>query len=131
MMSSKHETSLLHRLHSRLPKTLHHEKMHNPYTSGTPDVWYSGTANDLWVEYKCGDNTLSPLQTLWLTRRLAEGRNLAVIHSLSRNRNVILQDTDMFLGYSTIKHFTTLDDNETAQWILSMTMTQLSPLAVD
>lgn len=64
--------------------------MFNPYSSGTPDVWYSGTADDLWVDYKyltkvpksapiIVQKMLSQLQRLWLGRRYNEGRNVIVI----------------------------------------------------
>lgn len=65
------------------------EKMANPYRGGTPDVWYSGTRTDLWVEYKYisvpkKDDTLivpalSSLQIKWLKDRETEGRNLLVV----------------------------------------------------
>ncbi len=60
--------------------------MHNAYRGGTPDVWYSGKAADLWVEYKWVPKfgklvvpNLSPLQLDWLTKRKAEGRNVLVV----------------------------------------------------
>ena len=121
-MTSKPETLLIHRIHSRITPKLHRQKQNNAFTSGIPDVWYSGTKADLWVEYKYGDNTLSPLQKLWLQRRHAEGRNLAVIHCLTSGKNVLLEDSDMFLPVSTVKHMSVMDDDETAQWILSKTM---------
>lgn len=64
------------------------EKMNNPYRGGTPDWWYSGDKADLWVEYKFlprmpqrGSVTpaLSELQKLWLRKRYAEGRSVAVV----------------------------------------------------
>lgn len=64
--------------------------MANPYRGGTADVWYSGTADDLWVEYKympkvpvtvpiVVSKLLSPLQLQWLRGRHKEGRNVVVI----------------------------------------------------
>lgn len=89
-MSTKPETRYYTAVHKLLPKNLYREKMHNPYRGGTPDVWYSGTADDLWVEYKyiakvpklapiSMDKLLSPLQLEWLRRRYEEGRNVVVI----------------------------------------------------
>lgn len=89
-MSSKPETRYYSAIHKLLPKELHKEKMHNPYRGGTADVWYSGTADDLWVEYKyLADppkraaisirRELSPLQLNWLRNRYQEGRNVVVI----------------------------------------------------
>lgn len=89
------ENTFIASVHKHLPLTVYHEKMHNPYRGGTPDVWYSGHARDLWVEYKfivvptrsmtmidlCGgkDPAISHLQQEWLKARHSEGRNVAVI----------------------------------------------------
>ena len=64
--------------------------MNNPYRGGTADVWYSGTADDLWVEYKYlpklpvrasieVSKHLSELQLQWLRDRHNEGRNVIVV----------------------------------------------------
>ncbi len=87
---SKPETRYYAAIHKLLPRTIHREKMHNPYRGGTADVWYSGNLDDLWVEYKwlaklpkkaliCLDKLLSPLQQRWLEGRHEEGRNIVVI----------------------------------------------------
>lgn len=89
-MSSQPETRYYRAVHALLPKALHREKMANPYRGGTADVWYSGTLDDLWVEYKYLNKVpqrapiwvnkmLSPLQLDWLGRRHDEGRNVVVI----------------------------------------------------
>lgn len=89
-MSSKPETRFYTAVHKLLPKELHKEKMANPYRGGTADVWYSGTADDLWVEYKWLTKVparadirvyelLSHLQLQWLRERRKEGRNVVVI----------------------------------------------------
>lgn len=70
-------------------------KNHNQYNGGIADVWYSGSKNDLWVEYKFialpkrddtvidligGKNpALSHLQQQWLKARHTEGRSVGVI----------------------------------------------------
>lgn len=78
------ENRFIKRVHDRLPKAIYHEKMHNVYRGGTPDVWYSGKRGDLWVEYKWAKNlkkppALSELQKKWLRSRHAEGRPVAVV----------------------------------------------------
>lgn len=95
-MAVKPETTFRVGVHKYLPKTLHHEKMNNPYSSGTADDWYSGDKADLWVEYKflpkippmvgvwlvnpyVKKPMLSKLQTEWLNGRHKEGRSVAVI----------------------------------------------------
>lgn len=77
-------------MHKLLPtrQVLHREKMNNPFSSGTADVWYSGDLADWWVEYKYLTKLpvramvladLSPLQSDWLDGRHREGRNVAVV----------------------------------------------------
>jgi hypothetical protein len=89
---SKPETRFYTAVHKLLPpeRELHREKNHNIYRGGTADVWYSGTLDDLWVEYKWLTKLpvrvpvrlykeLSELQLQWLHGRYEEGRNVVVI----------------------------------------------------
>lgn len=83
------ENTFIGAVHRHLPAELYLMKNHNQFNGGIADVWYSGDAADLWVEYKFiaipkRDNTvivpeLSALQQEWLTSRHAEGRNVGVI----------------------------------------------------
>lgn len=88
-MSKKQETVFIQSIHRCLPENLHWEKMNNPYSSGTADVWYSGNVSDLWLEFKylnpvpkkvniIPEKLLTPLQWRWLNERYAEGRNVGV-----------------------------------------------------
>jgi hypothetical protein len=87
---SKPETLYYTAVHKLLPRTIHREKMANPYRGGTADVWYSGNLDDLWVEYKWlaplpkkalvhPAELMSPLQQRWHEGRHKEGRNVVVI----------------------------------------------------
>ena len=81
-------------------------KNNNDYTSGVPDVWFSGAKGDLWVEFKFVSklpsrvplrpyDLLSSLQEKWLRERYEEGRNVAVIIGCKRNNHLegfILRD---------------------------------------
>lgn len=87
-MSVKPENRYIGSIHKLLPVPVYYEKMCNPYRSGTPDVWYSGSLGDLWVEYKYIPSIpkrtvvlpdLSDRQKRWLGNRLDEGRNVAVV----------------------------------------------------
>lgn len=79
----------IHRHMDAMDEPPYREKNHNVFHSGTPDVFYSGTKNDLWVEYKYVTTlklvggwirtSLSPRQSLWLRDRWAEGRNCRLI----------------------------------------------------
>lgn len=90
---AKPETNFRLKIERLLPpkKTLHREKMNNPYSAGTADSWYSGDLADLWVEYKFLPSVpqrgivdakrigLTALQSDWLKGRYEEGRNVCVI----------------------------------------------------
>jgi hypothetical protein len=87
-MARKAETTFISSI-NKLLTDVHREKMHNPYRSGTADVWYSGR-KDMWVEYKFlpalpkrADTVvvldLSENQKIWLRNRYDEGRHVAVI----------------------------------------------------
>lgn len=83
------ENTFIGSVHRHLPVGLYHMKNHNQYNSGIADVWYSGDAADLWVEYKFivapkrPDTlitiNLSELQKNWLRSRHDEGRSVGVI----------------------------------------------------
>lgn len=75
-------------MHRHLDAGVYHMKNNNQFIAGIPDVWYSGRARDIWVEYKFivvpkRDSTiitpdLSQLQKKWLRDRRSEGRDVAV-----------------------------------------------------
>lgn len=103
--------------------------MNNPYRSGTADDWYSGSAKDLWVEYKfvvlpVRETTgiaieLSTLQRNWLISRHREGRQVAVIVG-SRNAGVVLTGKGLLAEYLYKKDFeqSRLTPKDIALWIL-------------
>ena len=104
-MSTKPESTFIRSIQKYLPFDLHYEKMNNPYSSGTPDVWYSGNKSDLWVEYKFLPTVpqtaiidprklLSVLQYNWLDRRYEEGRNVAIIIGCEKIGGVILRNQE-------------------------------------
>lgn len=91
MATKQPEGQFYSSVHKHLPPkpVLHREKMNNPYSSGTPDFWFSGN-RDLWIEYKwlprdpqrgvvVPTKLLSPLQADWLRKRHNEGRAVAVV----------------------------------------------------
>jgi hypothetical protein len=126
--SKKPENVFIAVVHKHLPLSVYREKMYNPYRGGTPDVWYSGDASDLWVEYKYIAKIpkrteitadLSPLQKQWLAGRLAEGRRVAVIIG-SPSGGVVLENRS-WLESLTPQAFTNriLTRAQLADWILS------------
>ena len=109
---SKPETSFILGVHKYVD--CYAEKMHNPYRGGTPDVWYSGMARDLWVEYKFvtvparADTVIVPnlskLQLNWLTLRRNEGRNVAVVVGCKAGGVILRQTHDWEFGL-TVREF--------------------------
>ena len=83
------ENTFIGSVHRHLPKGVYSLKNHNQYNGGIPDVWYSGPAGDLWIEYKfivppkrediLITPNLSALQIEWLNCRSKEGRRVGVI----------------------------------------------------
>lgn len=93
-MAQKPEAKYKGKVHRKLPSYIYHQGMYTPYSSGTPDHWFSGPERDLWVEYKWVDPIpkilyianpevkypiLTHKQQQWLNGRYNEGRNVAVV----------------------------------------------------
>lgn len=92
-MSQGPENRFIGSVHRQLPDRPYRMKNHNAYLSGPADVWYSGDAADMWVEYKFTlrlppvidlmdvkkKYSLSALQQEWLRGRFEEGRDVRVI----------------------------------------------------
>jgi hypothetical protein len=129
-LAAKPETTFIAGVHKKLDKRVYHMKNNNQYTGGIADVWYSGHAADLWVEYKYLPRTpsrapldpmrlLSPLQQAWLRDRRMENRNVAVIIGCP-DGGVVLMDRLWELEL-TVKQFTTLlrSKEELAEWIFT------------
>ena len=104
------ENTFISSVHRHLPVGLYHMKNHNQYNGGIADVWYSGSKNDLWIEYKFvnvpkRDATviipgLSELQKDWLKTRYLEGRSVGVIIG-SKNGGVWLPNIEWVQPLST------------------------------
>lgn len=84
----KPENRFISRVHDKLDPDIYREKMFNPLRGGTPDCYYMGYADDLWIEYKWLSKfpvkvplvpDLSPLQLAWLMRAHDRGRSPWVV----------------------------------------------------
>lgn len=127
-MSTKPETTFTTSVHRAFKPGArpYFEKMYNPLRGGTPDVFYSGSVGDLWVEYKFIPRIpitakilpdLSPLQARWLNNRYDEGRNVAVIVG-SPDGGVIFRDKDWLVPIAPEVFKMALKDRATlANWI--------------
>lgn len=132
-MSRKPESTFIASVHRHLPPELHREKMCNPYSSGTADVWYSGNHADLWVEYKFIQKLpakpgtlivpeLSALQADWLDGRNDEGRNVILIVGCPEG-GVIYIEGNWHKTYSTEQFRKMIRDRKTlADWIVRATV---------
>lgn len=126
MAGTKPESTFIKSVHKHT--TCYHEKMCNPFTSGTPDVWYSGPKGDLWVEYKYLTSlpslprtvlkpALSARQALWLRREHLHGRNVAVILGSPKGA-VVFRNLEWEGGISLADFQSRLQSRaQTAQWI--------------
>lgn len=138
-MSMKPENRFRLSVHKFLPTNLHHEKMNNPFSSGTADDWYSGNKADLWVEFKFLPTVpqraiiwltdpdvkkplMSKLQELWLRGRYEEGRNISVVIGCP-DGGVILQNLEWERQISAKKFRDELvPRKDIALWITEATM---------
>lgn len=98
-MSRGNEGRLIDKIHRQTDKyknkdmtnTIFRQKMNMApgSTSGTPDVYYEGSKNDLWIEYKVIEkwqgkrvipmSKVTALQMNWLLRRTRNNQTCAVI----------------------------------------------------
>lgn len=92
-MAKQPENSFIQAVHKKLPSTVYYEKMHNIFRGGTPDCYYEGAKNNLWIEYKWSPTTptsyklnLSALQLRWLKRSAENNRAPWVILGWKRGR---------------------------------------------
>lgn len=131
MSNTKPENRFISSIHKYfLARGPYYEKMFNPLRGGTPDVYYSGEAGDLWVEYKFTKITprtkrilpgLTALQKRWLDCRYDEGRNVAVILGTPEG-GVVYQHKQWgqpLTGPELLERL--LTRQELAQWIISQT----------
>lgn len=141
MAVQKPENAYRGRVHKFLPQGLLHEKMNNPYRSGTPDDYYSGNKADLWVEYKYlpsvpqravvrpadPEKMLSVLQMNWINAHYDlwkddPARNVAVIIGCPEG-GVILQDKEWMEEFTADEFRKRIRMNlSVAAWIEGSTM---------
>jgi hypothetical protein len=123
----KPENRYIGNVHKRLPNT-YHLKNNNPYASGVADVWYSGSAGDLWIEYKWRPTApvrgvvkpdLTPQQLRWVLERVAEGRDVVVIVGCPKG-GVVLYPGEVTLGVPARVFLSRLMNyDQVAEWIFS------------
>lgn len=125
-MATKPENVFVNNIKKHLPAGVYSMKNNNPFTAGVADVWYSGVAGDIWIEYKWLPKqpkttfrpALSQLQIKWLRERHIEGRNIAVVVGCPDGA-IILRNLDWELDCS----FKALVSKQAvAQWITEETI---------
>jgi hypothetical protein len=90
---AKPEARYVGRVHGHLANNIHHQGMGLTATNGTPDDWYEGSKDTIWIEYKWWEKIpaifnlctrkstpkLSKLQQRWLKRGYKNASNVAVV----------------------------------------------------
>ena len=141
-MARKPENTFIASVNRHLPPEVYSEKTANPYRGGTPDEYYEGNQDILWIEYKYlralppelnlsnpkAPTCCSPLQLRWLKRAYENGRNVAVILGTPMG-GFIYRYLDWMETYSReiLLEHRLLSRKEIAQWIVSQTMSTPSP----
>lgn len=106
-MTRKPEGNFRRSVNQYLKGTIYTWSIHDSFTSGVPDAFYSGAKSALWVEYKYyqvdrqffdltkPEKTpkLTRLQQAWLNSRYEEGRSVAVIVGMPSG-GVMLRNKD-------------------------------------
>lgn len=118
-----HESAYISAINKLLPSTIYRWKIHDSYTSGVPDTYYSGDKADLWVEYKLVRDTpskhtpkLSELQKKWLREQYNRGRNVAVIVGVKGGKGFIAENLSW---EQQIKSITPITKRQIADWIIN------------
>lgn len=133
-MASKPETTYLEAVGRKLPAVVYREKMANPYRRGTPDMYYEGSADSLFIEYKWfpklpkafdlrdqkKGTSLSKHQQDWLHRAHGNQRTVAVV--VGTPDGGILLPGIAWDGVITPTQSMLRTKEEIAQWIYQRTM---------
>ena len=124
----KPENQYIQGVHKHIDRNLvYYEKTHNPYNSGTPDVYYEGDKDILWVEYKRLSRIpktfivkVTELQRKWLNRASNNNVNVAVITAMPDGAVVHTHEHWEHAGTLVIPKYVSLKSKkEVAEWIVS------------
>lgn len=119
------ESNYTQSIHKLLPSYIYKWKINASFAKGVPDAYYSSTKSDIWIEYKYLKSiparcriipNLSRLQYKWLTSRLKEGRNVAVIVGTPDGSYVLKKPLEWSEGIDASKR-KALSKREIASWI--------------
>lgn len=123
-----------------LPRIIHRQSMTGATeaTNGTPDDYFDGTCDDMWVEFKVithwprsGILTVAPilnvkkqprgrltvLQANWIKRRHDVGQNAHVMLGLPDRKVLIIQGCDIY-DDNIVDHCETVTLKDAAEWII-------------
>lgn len=124
------EHSFVRSIHNALHPDVYKWKIHDTYTGGVPDAFYSGPARSLFVEYKYiknlpkKDNTvlkhsLSKLQAAWLNK-VKHATPVALILGVEDTAIIIIDDFSVSISKM---HYLQLciPRKQIAEWIYNVT----------
>lgn len=121
-MATTPESRFIRSVNKLLPSDIYSEGMANPYRGGTPDRYYEGCTNHLWVEYKYTPTVpatwrtrdhITSLQIRWIRRAQKNGVPIVVIAGFDKGGLVLTKDMywDLTLRRDDIKkHLLTKQD---------------------
>lgn len=101
MSNTTPESRFVRRVNKLLPSEVYSEGMANPYRGGTPDRYYEGPANCLWVEYKYMkavpatykvEDHVTPLQIKWIRRAQSNKVPVVIVCGFGKHGLVLTQD---------------------------------------
>ncbi len=118
------ESGYIRSIHKKLPASVYAWKISDRFCAGIPDTWYSGNADDLFVEYKYNKNIpkrsftpgFTDLQKHWLNARYAEGRNVAGIVGFPKAGIILLNGA--WNHPVKMSEATLLGKNDIVDWII-------------
>lgn len=130
-MARKPEAVFVSSVNKHVPKHVYHEGISQTFRGGTPDRYYEGNKDVMWVEYKFTQDikrelvltdpkkkpALSPLQQRWLKRAHGNGRKVAVIVGCPQGGVILPGDAWLDPISKTDFESRLVSRNEVAQWI--------------
>jgi hypothetical protein len=100
-MATTPESRFVRSIGKLLPSDIYSEGMANPYRGGTPDRYYEGCLNHLWVEYKYRPTVpatwrtrdhVTALQIKWIRRAQKNNVPVVVIAGFGKGGLVLTKD---------------------------------------
>jgi len=130
-MATKPEAQFICSVNKHIPPSVHHQSMDGTFTSGTPDQYYEGDIDHLWVEWKFSPSLppvidltnqsqrakLSKLQQTWLKRAYVNNQPCAVILGTPKGGYIYTHEQWLLPIRREVMANLLLSKKELAEWI--------------